>query len=177
MDSGDFKVDNPVRCIKITNVGVREFVNDETGNLPKDYLAKYDRFKVNENDLVISLTRTIISSGLKVAIVPKSWDNTLVNQRVAAIKSNGKANLSFIYHYLSSETVFKYVEDKSRSLMQPNLSVNDLKKLPIPCPSIDIQNQIVNSFEKEESLVAANKQLIQIFEQKIKDRITKIWGE
>jgi type I restriction enzyme M protein len=176
-DSGDFKDDNPVKCIKITNVGVREFVSDETGNLPQNYLAKYDRFKVNENDLVISLTRTIISSGLKVAIVPKTWDNTLVNQRVAAIKSNGKANLSFIYHYLSSETVFKYVEEKSRSLMQPNLSVNDLKKLPIPCPSIEIQNQIVNSFEKEENLVDANKQLIQIFEQKIKDRIAKVWGE
>jgi type I restriction enzyme M protein len=176
-DSGDFKDDNPVKCIKITNVGVREFVNDETGNLPQNYLAKYDRFKVNKNDLVISLTRTIISSGLKVAIVPKSWDNTLVNQRVAAIKSNGKANLSFIYHYLSSETVFKYVEEKSRSLMQPNLSVNDLKKLPIPCPSIEIQNQIVNSFEKEEILVDANKQLIEIFEQKIKDRIAKVWGE
>lgn len=175
-DSGDFKDDNPVKCIKITNVGVREFVSDETGNLPQNYLAKYDRFKVNENDLVISLTRTIISSGLKVAIVPKTWDNTLVNQRVAAIKSNGKANLSFIYHYLSSETVFRYVEEKSRSLMQPNLSVNDLKKLPIPCPSIEIQNQIVNSFEKEENLVDANKQLIQIFEQKIKDRIAKVWG-
>lgn len=176
-DSVDFKDDNPVKCIKITNVGVREFVNDETSCLPADYLAKYDRFKVNENDLVISLTRTIISSGLKVAIVPKSWDNTLVNQRVAAIKSNGKANLSFIYHYLCSDAVYKYVEEKSRSLMQPNLSVNDLKKLSIPCPTIEVQNQIVNSFEKEENLVNANKQLIQIFEQKIKDRIAKIWGK
>lgn len=176
-DSGDFKDDNPVKCIKITNVGVREFVNDDTSCLPADYLAKYDRFKVNENDLVISLTRTIISSGLKVAIVPKSWENTLVNQRVAAIKSNGKANLRFIYHYLCSDAVYKYVEEKSRSLMQPNLSVNDLKKLSIPCPTIEVQNQIVNSFEKEENLVNANKQLIQIFEQKIKDRIAKIWGK
>ena len=175
-DSGDFKDDNPVRCIKITNVGVREFVNDETSCLPVDYLAKYDRFKVNENDLVISLTRTIISSGLKVAIVPKTWDNTLVNQRVAAIKSNGKANLIFIYHYLCSDAVYNYVEEKSRSLMQPNLSVNDLKKLSIPCPTIEVQNEIVNSFVKEENLVYANKQLIQIFEQKIKDRIAKVWG-
>jgi restriction endonuclease S subunit len=37
--------------------------------------------------------------------------------------------------------------------MQPNLSVNELKRMPIPCPSIEIQNRIVNSFEKEEYLV------------------------
>jgi restriction endonuclease S subunit len=126
--------------------------------------------------LVISLTRTIISSGLKVAIVPDSWNNTLVNQRVAGIKPTAKSNLNFIYHYLCSETVFRYVEEKSKSLMQPNLSITDLKKIKIPCPSIEIQTGIVEQIAKEQELVNANKQLIEIFEQKIKDRIGKVWG-
>lgn len=132
---------------------------------------------MNENDLVISLTRTIISSGLKVAVVPRTWDNTLVNQRVAGLKPNGKANINYIYHYLCSDAVYKYVEEKSRSLMQPNLSVNDLKILPIPYPSIEVQNEIVAEFEKVQKLVDANKQLLEIFGGKIKDRIAKVWGE
>jgi len=175
-DSKDFTEDNPVKCIKITNVGVREFVDDDSSRLPTNYLKDFARYKVNENDLVISLTRTIISAGLKVAVVPRTWDNTLVNQRVAGIKPNGKSNINYIYYYLCSEAVYSYVEEKSRSLMQPNQSVTDLKILPVPCPSIETQHEIVSQIEKEQKLINASKQLVEIFEQKIKDRIAKVWG-
>jgi len=60
--------------------------------------------------------------------------------------------------------------------MQPNLSVTDLKKLSVPCPTIEIQNQLVEKIKKEQELVNANKQLIELLEQKIKDRIGKVWG-
>jgi len=176
-NSSDFSEDNPIRCIKITNVGVREFVDDDSSRLPESYLKDYSRYVVNTGDLVISLTRTIILSGLKVAIVPASWDNTLVNQRVAGIKPTEKSNIEYVYHYLCSDFVFKYVEEQSRSLMQPNLSITDLKKLPIPIPPIEIQNNIVNQLKIEQQLVNANKELIEIFEQKIKDKIAKVWGE
>ncbi|MBN1927610.1 MAG: N-6 DNA methylase [Prolixibacteraceae bacterium] len=175
-NSADFSEEQTARCIKITNVGVREFVDDDSSRLPAEYLETYSRYIVNTGDLVISLTRTIISSGLKVAVVPESWDNTLVNQRVAGLKPTNKANIFFIYHYLCTDIVFKYVEEQSRSLMQPNLSVTDLKKLPIPCPPMVIQNKIVRDILIEQELVNANKQLIEIFEQKIKDRIAKVWG-
>jgi len=176
-NSSDFNEDNPIRCIKITNVGVREFVDDDSSRLPENYIEEYSRYAVNTGDLVISLTRTIISSGLKVAVVPESWNNTLVNQRVAGLKPTEESNIQFLYHYLCSDFVYKYVEEKSRSLMQPNLSVTDLKKLSVPNPSIEIQNAIVEQIEIEQELVNSNKQLIEIFEQKIKDRIAKVWGE
>jgi len=78
---------------------------------------------------------------------------------------------------LCSETVFRYVEEQSRSLMQPNLSITDLKKLNIPCPSVETQNEIVVQIQKELDFVNGNKQLIEIFEKKIKDRIAKVWGK
>ncbi|MBL1219068.1 MAG: restriction endonuclease subunit M/S [Planctomycetes bacterium] len=175
--SSDFKEDNPAKCIKITNVGVREFVDEDSSRLPETYLKEFSKYIVNTGDLVISLTRTIISAGLKVAVVPEAWDNTLVNQRVAGLKPNENANLNFIYHYLCSDVVYKYVEEQSRSLMQPNLSITDLKKMLIPNPPIETQNEIVTRIENEQELVNANKELIEIFEQKIKDRIAKVWGE
>lgn len=46
----------------------------------------------------------------------------------------------------------------------------------IPLPSIDEQNEIVESIEEEMQLVNANKRLIEIFEQKIKDKISEVWG-
>ena len=46
----------------------------------------------------------------------------------------------------------------------------------IPLPPLEIQNQIVTQIEKEQALVNTNKELIKIYEQKIKDRIAKVWG-
>jgi type I restriction enzyme M protein len=57
------------------------------------------------------------------------------------------------------------------------LTIVKLKQLEIPIPDIETQRQIVAQIKNEQALVNANKQLIDIFEQKIKDRIAKVWGE
>lgn len=57
------------------------------------------------------------------------------------------------------------------------LTIVKLKQLEIPIPDIETQRQIVAQIENEQELVNANKALIAIFEQKIKDRIAKVWGE
>ena len=48
-----------------------------------------------------------------------------------------------------------------------------LKTYKVP---IEEQTQIVQRIEQEQALVNANKQLITIFEQKIKDKINAVWG-
>ena len=50
-----------------------------------------------------------------------------------------------------------------------------VKSYKIPVPSIKIQQEIVSQIEKEQALINANKELISIYEQKIKDRINKVW--
>jgi type I restriction enzyme M protein len=51
-----------------------------------------------------------------------------------------------------------------------------IEETKVPVPPIETQRQIVAQIEKEQALVDANKQLIEIFEQKIKDRIARVWG-
>ena len=53
---------------------------------------------------------------------------------------------------------------------------NLIEETQIPLPTISEQCEIVALIEKEEELVNANKQLINIFEQKIKDKINEVWG-
>jgi type I restriction enzyme M protein len=57
------------------------------------------------------------------------------------------------------------------------LTIVKLKELKVPFPHIDTQRQIVSRIENEQALVNANKELITIFEGKIKERIAKVWGE
>jgi type I restriction enzyme M protein len=52
-----------------------------------------------------------------------------------------------------------------------------MEKRLFSIPSLEEQNQIVAEIEKEEAMVESAKQLIEVFEKKIKDRIDEIWGK
>ncbi|MBS1550201.1 MAG: restriction endonuclease subunit S [Bacteroidetes bacterium] len=146
--SKDFKKTNPVKSIKITNVGVNSFVFDNENNLPLSCLEKNKSVCIHQGDIVIALTRTIISSGLKVAIVPKEYDLSLLNQRVAAIREGNSLKNSYLYYFLTSKIAKDYVLEHVNTLMQPNLSINDLKKFPVNFPKLETQQQIVNQLDQ-----------------------------
>ncbi len=57
------------------------------------------------------------------------------------------------------------------------LTIIKLKSVKIPLPPLEEQKQIVAQIEREQSLVNSNKELITIFEAKIKDEINKLWKE
>ena len=59
---------------------------------------------------------------------------------------------------------------------QPQFNANAVKQIKVPLPPLKTQLQIVARIEKEQALANANKELIKIFEQKIEDRIAKVWG-
>lgn len=165
--SKDFKPTNIIKSVKITNVGVKEFIEETDNYLPEKFIETLSDFQVSEGNIVIALTRTIISSGLKVAVVPKSYDGALVNQRVAALVPNEKlVNQNFLYFYLTTRGVAKYVLEHVNTLMQPNLSINDLKNMPVPCPTIKQQQTIVRQLD---ALRAETQKLEAVYQKKIAD--------
>ena len=59
--------------------------------------------------------------------------------------------------------------------MQKNILILVLK-YKIPLPGIQIQKRIINKIEDEQKIIDANKELIKIYEQKIKDKIANLWN-
>ena len=141
--SGDFNKFSGVKAIKITNVGVGEFV--ETPEfLPHNFLETHHRFIVNSGDIIIALTRPYISNGLKVCVCPENYNVSLLNQRVAAVKVHADILFaSFLYLYLRCNRVLMFVREASRTLNQPNLSIRSLKKILVPLPPFTEQKRIV----------------------------------
>lgn len=163
--SKDFKATNAIKSIKITNVGVKEFVEEVDNYLPEKYTETFKDFQVREGNIVIALTRTIIAAGLKVAVVPQSYNGALINQRVAALVPNEKlVNQRYLYNFLTTDGVAKYVLAHVNTLMQPNLSINDLKNLPVPLAPLKTQERIVT---KLDSLSLETKKLEDIYRKKL----------
>ena len=71
--------------------------------------------------------------------------------------------------------------EQAKSLMtgggQPQFNANAVGKIILPLPPLEIQKQIVERIESERTLVEGNKKLIEIYEQKTKDTLAKLWNE
>lgn len=60
---------------------------------------------------------------------------------------------------------------------QPSISQSTVYNISIPLPALPVQQQIANKINEEIAIVEQNKRLIEIFQQKIKDKISEVWGE
>jgi type I restriction enzyme M protein len=60
---------------------------------------------------------------------------------------------------------------------QPSISQGTVLQLKIPLPDISTQKQISGNISLEQQLINSNQELINMYVQKIKNRIAKVWGE
>jgi len=83
-----------------------------------------------------------------------------------------------LYSSIMREQWFnKKVLNGIKGAQLPRIGWDHFKKIKVPLPPIKIQQQIVAQIEKEQKFINADKELITIFENKIKDRIANVWGE
>jgi len=90
----------------------------------------------------LALTRPYISTGLKVSVCTPQHHNSLLNQRVAAIR--GFIDSQFLYQYMRSDYVLGLYQRRfGGSGLQPNLKMGDVTDLVIPVPPLEEQHRIV----------------------------------
>lgn len=90
---------------------------------------------------------------------------------------NEKITQDYLYYILSSDLIYTKFKNSATGSSVNNLNIDLVKKISIPLPPITIQENIVNVIMKEEKLIDSNNKLIEIFENKIQDKITEVWGE
>lgn len=64
-----------------------------------------------------------------------------------------------------------------QAVNQSNFNGDQLAKTKLRIPAIDEQLRIMATIYEEMTIVEQNKRLIQIFEDKINDKIAEVWGE
>jgi type I restriction enzyme M protein len=134
-----------------------------------DYVEEYI---FNEPLLLISedganlITR---NTPIAFSVDGKIW----VNNHAHILKFNSLITQKYIENYINQIDITKFVTGSA----QPKLNQQNLNLIPIPIPPIEIQQSIVERIEGERQIIEGNKKLIEIYTQKIQDRINKIWGE
>ncbi len=173
-------VDEGVQLIRMGNVKQMFFDRENSPSyLPPSYLNEYPNYVLVKGDLLISMTGTVGKEDYGNVCQIDKDEQFLLNQRVGKFEIQTD-DLDRQYLYFVAQTDYfrkQLFANSAGGVRQANISNKGIESISIPLPNIETQRQIVAQIEKEQELVNANKQLIEIFEQKIKDRIAKVWGE
>ena len=67
--------------------------------------------------------------------------------------------------------------DHMRQSINGIFNREEIKKLKVPIPNLDIQQKIIDETDEQIKLLKNNHKLIQIFQKKIDDKINSIWSK
>ncbi len=120
-----------------------------------DAISDFENYILSENDIVISLDRPIINTGLKYAIISKSDLPCLLLQRVAKFKNyaNTVSN-SFLTIWLQSYFFINSI-DPGRSNGVPHISTKQLEMTLFPLLPQSEQDRIIS--KTDELIQTCNK--------------------
>jgi len=98
------------------------------------------------------------------------------NQSLVAInpKSNEKLLPEFLYLQLKAK--YQEIRNITGDDQRSGLNMPIIRGIKIFLPDISVQKELVKEFTEENTIVKSNVILIGKFEQRIKDRIAKVWG-
>ena len=121
-----------------------------------DKVAKeFERFALNEGDIVLSLDRPLITTGLKVARIRESDLPCLLLQRVAKpVPKHDQLDMSYFLLWLNSSEFVDSI-DPGRSNGVPHISTRQVQRLPFVLPLLAEQRRIVAKVEQLMALVDA----------------------
>lgn len=129
-----------IRWLKIANVGFGKIEWDAIDYLPNSFQENYLKYVLSENDIVMALTRPILSGKLKIAKLDKEDAPALLNQRVAKIIPNNGFSLEYLYQLLSKRSTVAMIENAIAGTDPPNLGFNDMRKISVSVP-INVKEQ------------------------------------
>jgi type I restriction enzyme M protein len=163
-----------IPCLRMGNIQNGEIDWDDLKYAPED--EEFEKYLLEENDVLFNRTNSPIHVG-KTGLFRGGREAVFAGYLIRIRYKKEKITGQYLNYCLNTREAKDFCQKvKTDGINQSNINAKILGTFRIPLPPLETQHQIVAQIEKEQELVNANKQLIEIFEQKIKDRIAKVWG-
>jgi type I restriction enzyme M protein len=101
-------------------------------------------------------------------------DRICIGRGLAAIRCKNGILVDYLFVYLLG--IQKDITGNGGAVFD-SISRIGISSINIPLPALETQNEIVRKINEEMTIIDQNKRLIEIFEQKIKDKISEVWGD
>lgn len=176
--TGTPTAEGEIGILKTSCVTTGIFQPDENKAVVADELARV-RCPVRGNSIIISRMNTESLVGAS-AYIDKDYPLLFLPDRLwQTVITRQDVEVRYIQTVLASEFCRSRISAVcgGTSGSMKNIAKPQLLSINIPLPSFPTQQVIVAEIEAEQVLVAANRELITRFEQKIQATLARIWGE
>lgn len=132
-----------IRLVRNANIGHGELDWTDVAMISVRRAEEYERFDIREGDIVLSLDRPLISTGLKVARITKRDLPSLLLQRVARpVFKDSSVRPDYFYMWLQSPAFTESI-DPGKSNGIPHISTREVQKIAFAPPTTASQKRIV----------------------------------
>ena len=131
-----------------------------------------DDYIFNERLILVGEDGAKWSAGERTAFIAegKYW----VNNHAHVLRPiKDKIIDTYLLEILCNLDLNKYIT----GVTVPKLNQEKLKSIVFPLPPLEVQREIVAEIDSYQKIIYANKKLISMYEQKIKDKIAEVWGK
>ena len=169
----DRYVKSGIRVIRIANVQ-KGFIEDNTPVFYSIDSSELEKYMLEENDLLISLTGNVG----RVALLQKEMLPAALNQRVACLRlKTDMVNKFFLFHILNNDYFEQQCIQASNGVAQKNMSTEWLKDYEIPLYSIEKQIEVVKILDKVRRIINSRTEEILKLDNLVRGRFVELFGD
>jgi type I restriction enzyme M protein len=126
---------------------------------------------IQNGDVLLSTVRPNLKAFAYLENLPSK---ALASTGFAVLTAKVNVSAKYVFHLLFADDLQNQMAGRMGKGSYPSINQDDVEQLSIPLPSLEIQKELVAEAEKEQQIINVNKQLIEIYEQKIKSVISEI---
>ena len=133
-----------------------------------------DRYIINQGQLLFSWSG---SRGTSFGAHIWNGGKAILNQHIFKVEFDQIWATKMYLLYALNRAVAEVEQNLHGGVGLVHITKGNLEKIQIPVPSLTTQQALVAEIEAEQSLVAANRELVERMEGKIRAAIGRVWGE
>jgi len=142
-----------IRLVRNVNIGHGTVTWGQQACIAQGRRHEFGRFELELGDILVSLDRPIISTGVKVARIRQVDLPSLLLQRVGRIQMRApELDPDYLYLWLRSPRFVNAI-DPGRSNGVPHISPKDIERLAFATPSLVEQKAAVSRLRRLETIV------------------------
>jgi type I restriction enzyme M protein len=164
-----------VVCLRMGNIQNGEIDWNDLKFAPSD--EDLEKYLLKPNDVLFNRTNSSVHVG-KTGIYRGGREAVFAGYLIRLIYKKEMILGEYLNYCLNtSDAKDFFLKVKTDGINQSNINPKSLSALRISLPPLEVQKKIVSQIEAERALVESAKKLIEIYEQKTKATINKLWEE
>ena len=121
---------------------------------------EFSNCSIKAGDLLFARQSLVLDGAGKCSIVTEATEDTVFESHLIRARIDGqKANPYFLYYYFNSHEGRENIKTIVEQVAAAGIRGSDLIKLWIPCPDIDIQNQVASILDAVDRKIELNRKV------------------